>query len=303
MELVERVWNGPEAAVLDVRAPFAYPGEWFPEVMGFVPCDACDELATGVRSLLSTAPAAPQGRSVAWGSSGWWIRETRGTETPPPGATSWRGRLRLAGANRPRPGRGLAGSAQSCRRRQAHRRGHHGAGEDLLRRATRRVALKPRSMGGHWAGGARGAPVAGTRVRPRRKSAPRPRGRRAAPTPAPQQCGRVGNPPHDPVVGELRQHLLHSDPLPPHRRIDITGETRSPGRCGPSHRGSSPAPRHDPTPPAPRPGAGGERDRQAPLPACPTAESSPTRAGHLALVSRSNILRQRPAQAGSGRGD
>jgi len=44
MELVELVWNAPEAEVLAVGEPFDHPGEWFPEVMGFVPCDACGEL-------------------------------------------------------------------------------------------------------------------------------------------------------------------------------------------------------------------------------------------------------------------
>jgi formylmethanofuran dehydrogenase subunit E len=44
MKLVDLVWNAPEAEVLDVGEPFDHPGEWFPEVMGFVPCDACGEL-------------------------------------------------------------------------------------------------------------------------------------------------------------------------------------------------------------------------------------------------------------------
>jgi len=44
MELVDLVWNAPEAAVLTIGEPFQWQGDWFPEVMGFVPCDACGEL-------------------------------------------------------------------------------------------------------------------------------------------------------------------------------------------------------------------------------------------------------------------
>lgn len=44
MELVNLVWDAPEADVLTVGPVFEYEGEWLPEVMGFVPCDDCGEL-------------------------------------------------------------------------------------------------------------------------------------------------------------------------------------------------------------------------------------------------------------------
>ncbi len=44
MELVDLIWNAPEADVLDIGEPFQFYREWFPEVMGFVPCAACHEL-------------------------------------------------------------------------------------------------------------------------------------------------------------------------------------------------------------------------------------------------------------------
>lgn len=44
MELVDMVWNAPEAVVLSIGEIFQFEHEWFPEVMGFVPCTACHEL-------------------------------------------------------------------------------------------------------------------------------------------------------------------------------------------------------------------------------------------------------------------
>jgi len=44
MELVNLVWDAPEADVLTIGPVFEYEGEWFPEVMGFTPCAACGEL-------------------------------------------------------------------------------------------------------------------------------------------------------------------------------------------------------------------------------------------------------------------
>jgi formylmethanofuran dehydrogenase subunit E len=44
MELVDLVWNAPEAAILTIGEVIAYKGEWFPEVMGFTPCAMCGEL-------------------------------------------------------------------------------------------------------------------------------------------------------------------------------------------------------------------------------------------------------------------
>jgi formylmethanofuran dehydrogenase subunit E len=44
MELVDLIWNAPEADVLDIGEVFQFEREWFPEVMGFVPCAACHEL-------------------------------------------------------------------------------------------------------------------------------------------------------------------------------------------------------------------------------------------------------------------
>ena len=44
MELVDLIWNAPEADVLTIGEIFQFGREWFPEVMGFVPCAACHEL-------------------------------------------------------------------------------------------------------------------------------------------------------------------------------------------------------------------------------------------------------------------
>jgi formylmethanofuran dehydrogenase subunit E len=44
MELVDLIWNAPEADVLSIGEVFQFEREWFPEVMGFVPCAACGEL-------------------------------------------------------------------------------------------------------------------------------------------------------------------------------------------------------------------------------------------------------------------
>ena len=44
MELVDLIWNAPEADVLAIGKIFQFEREWFPEVMGFVPCAACHEL-------------------------------------------------------------------------------------------------------------------------------------------------------------------------------------------------------------------------------------------------------------------
>ncbi|MGA8033300.1 MAG: hypothetical protein WCB48_13005, partial [Casimicrobiaceae bacterium] len=44
LELVDLMWNAPEADVLAVGEIFRFAGEWLPETMGFVPCAACHEL-------------------------------------------------------------------------------------------------------------------------------------------------------------------------------------------------------------------------------------------------------------------
>jgi len=44
MELVDLIWNAPESDVLAVEEIFQFKREWFPEIMGFVPCAACHEL-------------------------------------------------------------------------------------------------------------------------------------------------------------------------------------------------------------------------------------------------------------------
>ncbi|MGA7181275.1 MAG: FmdE family protein [Thiobacillaceae bacterium] len=44
MELVDLVWNAPESDVLTIGQVFQFEREWFPEIMGFVPCAACHEL-------------------------------------------------------------------------------------------------------------------------------------------------------------------------------------------------------------------------------------------------------------------
>ena len=44
MELVNLVWDAPEADILTIGDVAAFKGEWFPELMGFKPCAACGEL-------------------------------------------------------------------------------------------------------------------------------------------------------------------------------------------------------------------------------------------------------------------
>ena len=44
MEVVDLVWNAPEADILDIGKVYDYPGKWVPEVMGFKTCDYCGEL-------------------------------------------------------------------------------------------------------------------------------------------------------------------------------------------------------------------------------------------------------------------
>jgi len=44
MELVNLVWDAPEADVLTIGEVAPYKDQWFPEVMGFVPCAGCGEL-------------------------------------------------------------------------------------------------------------------------------------------------------------------------------------------------------------------------------------------------------------------
>jgi formylmethanofuran dehydrogenase subunit E len=44
MELVELVWNAPEADILTVGPVFEYDKNWLPEVMGFSKCESCGEL-------------------------------------------------------------------------------------------------------------------------------------------------------------------------------------------------------------------------------------------------------------------
>jgi formylmethanofuran dehydrogenase subunit E len=44
MELVNLVWDAPEADVLTIEKVFSYDHDWLPETMGFVPCAACHEL-------------------------------------------------------------------------------------------------------------------------------------------------------------------------------------------------------------------------------------------------------------------
>jgi formylmethanofuran dehydrogenase subunit E len=44
MELVNLVWDAPEADILTLGEAFSYPENWVPEVMGFTKCDACGEL-------------------------------------------------------------------------------------------------------------------------------------------------------------------------------------------------------------------------------------------------------------------
>jgi formylmethanofuran dehydrogenase subunit E len=44
MELVNLVWDAPEADILTIGEVATYKGEWFPELMGFKPCAGCGEL-------------------------------------------------------------------------------------------------------------------------------------------------------------------------------------------------------------------------------------------------------------------
>lgn len=44
MELVDLVWNAPEADIMTIEEVFQWEEDWLPEIMGFVPCDACREL-------------------------------------------------------------------------------------------------------------------------------------------------------------------------------------------------------------------------------------------------------------------
>ena len=44
MGLVDLVWDAPEDDVVRIGEVFEYQGEWFPEVMGYVKCEACGEL-------------------------------------------------------------------------------------------------------------------------------------------------------------------------------------------------------------------------------------------------------------------
>jgi formylmethanofuran dehydrogenase subunit E len=44
MEVVDLVWNAPEADVLTIGEIFKFAREWTPEIMGFVPCPVCHEL-------------------------------------------------------------------------------------------------------------------------------------------------------------------------------------------------------------------------------------------------------------------
>jgi formylmethanofuran dehydrogenase subunit E len=44
IELVDMVWNAPEADVLSIGEVFQFGRDWFPELMGWVPCAACGEL-------------------------------------------------------------------------------------------------------------------------------------------------------------------------------------------------------------------------------------------------------------------
>jgi formylmethanofuran dehydrogenase subunit E len=44
MELVDLVWNAPEADIMTIEEVFQWEEDWLPEMMGFVPCEACGEL-------------------------------------------------------------------------------------------------------------------------------------------------------------------------------------------------------------------------------------------------------------------
>jgi formylmethanofuran dehydrogenase subunit E len=43
-ELVDMVWNAAESDVLSIGEMFQFERDWFPELMGWVPCSACHEL-------------------------------------------------------------------------------------------------------------------------------------------------------------------------------------------------------------------------------------------------------------------
>lgn len=45
LELVNLIWEAPESDVLTLGEIFQLDCDWLPEVMGFVPCAACGELA------------------------------------------------------------------------------------------------------------------------------------------------------------------------------------------------------------------------------------------------------------------
>jgi formylmethanofuran dehydrogenase subunit E len=44
MELVDMVWNAAESDVLTIGEIYKFERDWFPELMGWVPCSACREL-------------------------------------------------------------------------------------------------------------------------------------------------------------------------------------------------------------------------------------------------------------------
>jgi len=44
LEVVDMIWNAPEADVLSLGEIFQFERDWLPEIMGFVPCAACHEL-------------------------------------------------------------------------------------------------------------------------------------------------------------------------------------------------------------------------------------------------------------------
>ncbi len=44
MELVDLVWNAPEADIMTIDEVFQWEEDWLPEIMGFVPCGNCGEL-------------------------------------------------------------------------------------------------------------------------------------------------------------------------------------------------------------------------------------------------------------------
>jgi len=44
MELVDMVWNAAESDVLTIGEIYKFERDWFPELMGWVPCSACHEL-------------------------------------------------------------------------------------------------------------------------------------------------------------------------------------------------------------------------------------------------------------------